>query len=487
MKTRKFSILILCGVITLASVGFIPRPTKAAPRDIVFPVLGRVSYSDSFGAPRSGGRTHEGTDIFGYKGQPLIAAVTGTVRFVAYPQPSYGYYISIEANDGWTYRYLHINNDTPGTDDNNGGEMFAYAPDMRSGNPVEAGQLIGWMGDSGNAEATTAHLHFEIRNPSGQPINPFESLYYARQLGEATFHAPIDDEILPFGRFEGGASIAIAEMNGKYEGEEIIAAAYKGGGPHVKVIAQNGQVITQFFAFEDSMRGGMDVTVADVNGDQSNDIIIAAGEGSSPRVRIFTKRGVLQKEFLAFEDWFKGGVRVSAADLNGDGLAEILTAPAKDYAPWLKIYDGEGRHQREFLAYGKGFKGGFDVAAYGDTSLEDSRIVTGAARGGGPHIQVFDGSGLHKKYFFAYGEGFRGGVRVSVGQVYESTESPEIVVAPQTAGGPDFKIFTLNGTRIKSRTEFERWWRAGYDVAAGTDAWFVASQSKRRTSIRPLQ
>ncbi len=69
-------------------------------RSIVFPVAGKVSYSDDFGVPRSGGRTHEGNDIFAKKMTPLIAAVEGVISFVPYPEPSYGYTVTIKDNEG---------------------------------------------------------------------------------------------------------------------------------------------------------------------------------------------------------------------------------------------------------------------------------------------------------------------------------------------------------------------------------------------------
>lgn len=176
MKNLLF-IIALCFV--LLPLG----PSRAAEiRNITFPVQGLYNFSDSFGDPRSGGRTHEGIDIMTAKMTPLVAAVDGIVTSAPQDQPSWGYTVSLRDVDGHTYNYLHMNNDTPGTDDGLGGALYAYAPGISRGVSVKAGQLLGWAGDSGNAEETGSHLHFEIQLPTNEYLDPYESLM-------ASFHA----------------------------------------------------------------------------------------------------------------------------------------------------------------------------------------------------------------------------------------------------------------------------------------------------------
>ena len=149
-------------------------------RTIEFPVNGPNSFRDDWGEPRGGGtRTHKGNDIIAEKMTPLVSTVDGKVLFVVSPQASWGYEIFIVDGEGYQYDYLHVNNDTPGTDDGKGGEGNAYAPGIVTGASVAKGQLIGWVGDSGNAEDTVPHLHFEIHDPSGAPFDPYQSLIIA--------------------------------------------------------------------------------------------------------------------------------------------------------------------------------------------------------------------------------------------------------------------------------------------------------------------
>jgi peptidoglycan hydrolase-like protein with peptidoglycan-binding domain len=149
----------------------------ALTRVITFPVSGAVTFRDDFGEPRGGGtRTHMGVDIIAPKMTPELAAVDGTIAFIAIPEASWGYSITIRDSEGYSYRYIHMNNDTPGTDDGNGGPEHAYAPGITRGAHVTKGQLVGWVGDSGDAEDTVSHLHFEISTPDRTTIDPYDSL-----------------------------------------------------------------------------------------------------------------------------------------------------------------------------------------------------------------------------------------------------------------------------------------------------------------------
>ncbi|MGH1503087.1 MAG: peptidoglycan DD-metalloendopeptidase family protein [Acidimicrobiales bacterium] len=166
----------------VAVVGIAPSPTaaqEAEVRPITLPIhpahLDDVYWSDTFGAPRSGGRSHLGVDMMGPKMTPLVAAADGVVSWWRHDSAR-GNNLVITDDEGWTYHYVHINNDTPGTDDGANPLEFAFAPGIEPGVRVQAGQLVAYMGDSGNAEHTGAHLHFEIERPDGSSINPTASV-----------------------------------------------------------------------------------------------------------------------------------------------------------------------------------------------------------------------------------------------------------------------------------------------------------------------
>lgn len=108
---------------------------------------------------------------------PLVATVDGRIKWLRWSNSANaGNMLALTDDDGWEYWYIHINNDTPGTDDGANRYDQAFADGIRAGQRVKAGEVIAWVGDSGNAEDSGAHLHFEMHAPDGRVINPFNSL-----------------------------------------------------------------------------------------------------------------------------------------------------------------------------------------------------------------------------------------------------------------------------------------------------------------------
>ena len=150
--------------------------------EMLFPHLEGIGYySDTFGAPRSGGRTHAGIDIMAPKMTPIVAVASGTVYWIDDTQGGDCCHMGVRHDDNYVSYYIHLNNDTPGTDD---GQGFGFAPGVELGAHLTAGQLIGWVGDSGNAENTGSHTHYELHRPDGSLLNPFEHLNAATVIDE---------------------------------------------------------------------------------------------------------------------------------------------------------------------------------------------------------------------------------------------------------------------------------------------------------------
>ena len=173
----------------------LPGPAPLSPvrlvRPMVFPVLGAVRFADGWGDCRDDDRRdadpcprlHEGTDLMGTLRQPLLAAVDGTVTAVVEGDRRGGHGLVVTDARGWRYGYWHLD-DRPGP-----GGPWAVADGIAEGVEVRAGQVIGFLGDSGNARGAP-HLHFELRRADGTPVNPFPSLVAAERAGRCRPPAP---------------------------------------------------------------------------------------------------------------------------------------------------------------------------------------------------------------------------------------------------------------------------------------------------------
>jgi murein DD-endopeptidase MepM/ murein hydrolase activator NlpD len=187
---KRVGALAIAAVVTMATALPASAATNDLPFDIEFPQdPAATEFSSTFGAGRSGGRSHKGNDLMAPRMTEVYAVADGVVAHVDINHLS-GRNVRILHQDGWMSYYLHLNNDNPGTDDGDAPWSLTVAPGIEEGAAVVAGQLIGWVGDSGNAEWTAPHTHFELRR-NGRAINPYRILSDAqsRALEEAESRA----------------------------------------------------------------------------------------------------------------------------------------------------------------------------------------------------------------------------------------------------------------------------------------------------------
>ena len=198
--------------------------------------------------------------------------------------------------------------------------------------------------------------------------------------------------IHPFGGFAGGVTLASGDVNG--DGiDDIIVGAGPGGGPHVKVYdGIDGAEIRSFFAFDSGFQGGIFVAAGDLNGDGAADIIVGAGAGADPRVSVFDgQTTALLFSFDAYDPGFTGGVRVAAGDVNGDGVVDIITAAGAGGGPHVRVFDGRDLSELlSFFAYDPDYAGGVFLSV-GDVNGDSfADIITGTGNGSVPHVRIWD-------------------------------------------------------------------------------------------------
>jgi murein DD-endopeptidase MepM/ murein hydrolase activator NlpD len=141
---------------TAAALGLIPSLAELGlPTLQAFPVQGRCGFSDSWHAPRPGGRLHEGVDIIGARGLAIYAVADGVITRMLTGGTLSGNSIRLTIADGTYFFYAHLD---------------GFAAGLTVGQTVRAGQVIGYLGSTGS---TSNHLHFEVHPKGGAAVNPY--------------------------------------------------------------------------------------------------------------------------------------------------------------------------------------------------------------------------------------------------------------------------------------------------------------------------
>jgi hypothetical protein len=185
----------------------------------------------------------------------------------------------------------------------------------------------------------------------------------------------------------------------------------------VKVFSgKDGTILHSFYAYHALFSGGVSVAAGDVNGDGKADLITGAGPGGGPHVKVLS--GVDRAElfsFYAYHAAFAGGVFVGAGDINGDSRADVITGAGAGGGPHVNVFSGlDAQVLQSFYAYHSRFGGGVRVAAADVNGDGRDDVITGAGPGGGPHVRAFSGVDLAElASFYAYDAAFAGGVFVA--------------------------------------------------------------------------
>jgi hypothetical protein len=269
----------------------------------------------------------------------------------------------------------------------------------------------------------------EGRSPQVKLFNPDGSLRFS---------------VLAYGgQVRGGVRVATGDVNS--DGfDDVIVAAGPGAGPHVKVFdGQSGVLIRSFLAYAPKSKAGVFVGAGDIDNDGFVDIITGAGAGAAPHVKVFDgETGALLRSFLAFGAAFRSGVTVAGGDVNKDGFDDIIIGAGPGARPNVKVFDGQtGALIRSFLAFGASFRAGVFVGA-GDIDGDGfSDIITGAGAGVAPRVKVHDGeTSALLRDFFAFSGGFRGGVRVTAADL-DGDGDTDLVTGAGPGGRPQIRGF----------------------------------------------
>jgi len=253
----------------------------------------------------------------------------------------------------------------------------------------------------------------------------------------------------PFPGFTGKIHVASGDYNGDFNGDgigDMVVGAGQGGGPVVAIIdSQTGRVITKFFAFDPAFRGGVELACLDFNLDGVMDILVGAGPGGGPHVKIFNGKDLgLLFSFYAYANDFTGGVSLCALDVNDDGIRDLVTGAGAGGAPHVKVWDGATHTLlSQWYAYDPAFRGGVNVSGGYLGSDGSVMVVTGAGAGMAPEVAVWNALTREEiSRFLAYDSQFMGGVRVRVHDGNGDGVS-ELVTAAGPGGSPHVRGFNF--------------------------------------------
>lgn len=309
---------------------------------------------------------------------------------------------------------------TPAPTAAKGTGFFAYSEQLRGGFDVASGNVTGDSADEivmGTSSGFGPHV--QVLNAEGTVRSSFFAFNDAHRNGVRVAVCDVDNdgigEILAAegpgqlprvriftaagalirefpvldGRFTGGVHVSCGDTDGNGT-PEVIASASPGGGPHIMVYTATGKAIVNFFAYDPSFRGGVNVMATDIDGDGHDEIVTGPDVGA-PHVQIFQIRpgGVhrLSPGFYAYDQSFRGGVDVAGADLDGDGVQELIVAPGTGLSPLIKAYTIREVLTDSFYAFAPTFLGGVNMAG-GDVNGDGKdEVIIVPRSGGGPQVR----------------------------------------------------------------------------------------------------
>ena len=242
----------------------------------------------------------------------------------------------------------------------------------------------------------------------------------------------------------------------------ILVTPHSQKGNQIRRLDYNNEIQGEFSPFS-NFQGNANLADGDVDGDGKEEIIAGAGPGGGPQVRIFNADSSLQTQFFAYNPDFRGGVNVASGDVDGDGKEEIITGAGPGGGPHVRIFDQENHLEAQFFAYGQSFRGGVKVACGnvdGNLTRNKEEIIVSPQSQGGPQIRIFNNFSQVLNQFFAYKKSFRGGVNIGLGDINKDGWD-EIITGAGPGGGPHVRIFNFQGDIINSFYAYDREFSGG--------------------------
>ncbi|TKJ30658.1 hypothetical protein CEE39_08040, partial [bacterium (candidate division B38) B3_B38] len=259
----------------------------------------------------------------------------------------------------------------------------------------------------------------------------------------------------------GEVQLAVGDIDG--DGLDEIAAGHgEGGSSLVKLFEMDGTFIRSFLAFNATQNPGGEVHLAVGNFDadpSDKEIAAATGYNGGNRVRLFETDGTFISQFAAFGIGgnANGEVHIAAADIDGDGIDEILCGHGEGGSSWVKLFEVDGSLIRSFRAFGAVNANGEVHLAVGnfDADPSDIEIAVAHGEGGKSWVKLFKTDGTFIKAFKAFGgANAQGEVHLAAAEVEKGDSLWEIICGHGEGGSSRVRVFKADGSPIRSFKAF---------------------------------
>ena len=265
--------------------------------------------------------------------------------------------------------------------------------------------------------------------------------------------------------FAGSVSGGTTHNVNQHPSGSLIVAQGKGTEPIVKRVNGNGKELASFFAYDKKFRGGVRVAAGDVNGDGTEEIITAAGAGGGPQVRVFDLAGKPMTQFFAFNVSDRYGIFVSAGDVNRDGIDEILVTQDQGGNGQVRIFTMRGEMIGSFYPFGRTELPVFVTVGNFDDDA-DAEIASSLGGSDKKHrIKIFDANGRYVRDFAAL-TFLKTGLRVSTVRLRDQKQD-QLLVSADSGSAPWVAIFDALGNLKTSSPVLPQNFLGGIQAVAG--------------------
>lgn len=275
----------------------------------------------------------------------------------------------------------------------------------------------------------------------------------------------IEQALLVAPQFIGsGSGIDPANAN-KHPSGSLIVAQGAGAVPVVKRVNGNGKELASFLAYDKNFRGGVRVAAGDVNGDGTEEIVTAPGPGGGPHIRVFDVNGKLMSQFFAFDTTDRRGLFVATGDVNHDGADELLVTQDQGGNGQVRMFTMHGEMIGSFYPFGRTTTPVFVSVGNFDDDAELEIVTSLGGTDKSHRIKIFDANGRYVRDFVALPV-LKTGLRVST--LHTSDQKIDrILVSSVSRSAPFVTTVDVTGKSVSSGIIFPQNFLGGVQVIAG--------------------